>query len=150
MVHEPYARVKGATGEANGSGPIFIAGISSRICNGFEQKKFSCRSMVGEPRRLVDATGLDTESLDLASTQPPEGAGGNLRSGVNKGRVDAHAHDVAPQRILGLVDFAAHAGMNSKRCAWVHMACRGANHCIDARRCTARSTEVQPCLMLAL
>src|SRR5215831_12734414 len=58
MVHEPYARVKGATGEANGSSSIFVTGIFSRIGNGFQQKKFSCRSMVGEPRRLVDATGL--------------------------------------------------------------------------------------------
>jgi hypothetical protein len=111
----PYTRVKRATGEANSSNPIFVAGISSRIGNGFQQKKLSGRSMVGEPRRLVDATGLDTEPFNLASTQPPEGARGNLSGGINKGRVDAHAHDVAPQRILGLVDFAAHAGMNSKR-----------------------------------
>src|SRR5262249_42872811 len=106
--------------------------------------------MVGEPWRLVDATGLDTKPLHLASTQPPKAARGNLRGGINKGRVDAHAYDVAPQRVLGLVDFAAYAGMNSKGGAWVHMACRGANHCIDTRRCTARSAEVQPCLMLAL
>ena len=106
--------------------------------------------MVGEPRRLVDAAGLDTEPFHLTSTQPPEGARGYLRGGINKGRVDAHADDVAPQKIRGLVDFAAHARMNSKRGAWVHMACRGANHCIDARRSTARPAEVQPCLMLAL
>jgi hypothetical protein len=106
--------------------------------------------MVGEPWRLVDATGLNTEPFHLASTQPPKAARGNLRSGVNKGWVDAHAHDVAPQRILGLVDFGAHAGMDSKRGAWVDMACRGANDCIDARRCTARSAEVQLCLVLAL
>ena len=110
MVHEPYTRVKGATGEANASSSIFVTGISSRIGDGFQQQKFSCRSMVGEPWRLVDATGLDTEPFHLTSTQPPEGARGNLRSGVNKGWVDAHAHDVAPQRILGLVDFAAYAG----------------------------------------
>src|SRR5262249_505642 len=114
MVHEPYARVKGATGEANGSSSIFVTGIFSRIGNGFQQKKFSCRSMAGEPRGLGDATGLDTEPVHLASTQPPEGARGNLRGGINKGRVDAHAHDVAPQKILGLVDFAAHAGMKWK------------------------------------
>ena len=95
--------------------------------------------MVGEPGRLVDAAGLDTEPFHLASTQPPEGARGNLHGGINKDRVDAHAHDVAPQRILGLFDFAADAGMNSKRGAWVDMACRGANDCIDARRGTARS-----------
>src|SRR5262249_32539789 len=142
MVHEPYARVKGATGEANGSSPIFVAVISSRIGNGFQQKKFSCGSMVGEPWRLVDATGLDTKPLHLASTQPPEAARGNLCGGINKGRVDAHAHDVAPQRILGLVDFSPHPRMNSKSGAWVDMACRGANHCIDARRSTARSAEV--------
>ncbi len=106
--------------------------------------------MVGEPWRLVDATGLDTEPFHLASAQPPEGARGNLRGGINKARVDAHGHDIAPQRILGLVDFAADAGMNSKRGAWVHMACRSANHCIDARRSTARSAEVQPRLVLAL
>src|SRR5262244_446276 len=88
--------------------------------------------------------------FNLASTQPPEGARGNLSGGINKGRVDAHADDVAPQRILGLVDFAAYAGMNSKRGAWVHMACRGANDCIDARRGTACSAEVQPCIVLAL
>src|SRR5262245_7798765 len=105
MVHEPYTRVKGATGEANGSSSILVAGISSRIGNGFQQKKFFCRSMVGEPRRLVDATGLDSEPFNLASTQPPKAARGNLRGGINKGRVDAHAHDVAPQRILDLVDF---------------------------------------------
>jgi hypothetical protein len=52
---------------------------------------------------------------------------GNLRGGINKGRVNAHANDVAPQKILYLVDFAAHAGMNSKRGAWAHMACRGSN-----------------------
>src|SRR5262249_47369363 len=150
MVHEPYARVKGATGEANGSSPIFVAVISSRIGNGFQQQKFSCRSMVGEPWRLVDATGLDTKPLHLASAQPPEGARGNLSGGIDKGGVDAHADDVAPQRILGLVDFATYAGMNSKRGAWVHMATRGANDGIDARRSTARSAEVQPCLMLAL
>src|SRR5262245_47329976 len=120
MVHEPYARVKGATGEANGSSSIFVTGIFSRIGNGFQQKKFSCRSMVGEPRRLVGATGLDTEPFHVASAQPPEGARGNLRGGINKTRVDAHGHDVAPQRILGLVDFAADAGMTSKRGAWVH------------------------------
>ena len=106
--------------------------------------------MGGEPRRLVDATGLDTEPFNLASTQPPEGARGNLSGGIDKGRVDAHAHDVAPQKILGLVDFGARGGMYSKRGAWVHMACRGANHCIDARRSTARSAEVQLCFVLAL
>src|SRR5262249_5478139 len=147
---EPYTRAKGATGEANGSSLIFVAGISSRIGNGFQQKKFSCRSLVGEPRRLVDATGLHTEPFHVPSAQPSEGARGDLRGGINKARVDAHAHDVAPQRIIGLVDFAADAGMNSKRGAWVDMACRGANQCIDARRSTARSAEVQPCLVLAL
>jgi hypothetical protein len=89
--------------------------------------------MVGEPWRLVDATGLNTEPFHLASAQPPESARGNLRSGVNKGRVDTHAHDVAPQSILDLVDLAAYVGIHSKRGAWVHMACRGANHCVDAR-----------------
>jgi hypothetical protein len=98
----------------------------------------------------MDATGLDTEPFHFASTQPPEAARGNFRGGVNKGRVDAHARDVAPQKILGVVDFDAHAGMNSKRGAWVYMACRGANHCIDARRSTARSAEVQLCRVLAL
>ena len=106
--------------------------------------------MVGEPWRLVDAVGLNTEPFHIASTQPPKATRGNLRSGINKGWVDAHAHDVAPQRVLGLVDFAPYAGMNSKRGAWIHMACRGANDCINARRCTARSAEVQPCLVLAL
>src|SRR5262249_6412368 len=101
MLHETYALVKGDRGEATVSSPIFVAVISSRIGNGFQQQKFSCRSMVGEPWRLVDATGLDTEPLHLASTQPPEGARGNLSGGINKGRVDAHAHDVAPQKILG-------------------------------------------------
>src|SRR5262249_50132601 len=150
MVHEPYTRMKGATCEANRSIPIFFAGISSRIGNGFQQKKFPCRSVVGEPRRLVDATGLDTEPFHLATTQPPEGARGNLSGGIDKGGVDAHAHDIAPQRILGLVDFAAYTRRNSKRGAWVDMACRGANDCIDARRGTACSAEVQPCLVLAL
>src|SRR5215831_1823348 len=150
VVHEPYTRVKGATCEANGSSSIFVAGISSRIGNGFQQKKFSCRSMIGEPWRLVDATGLETEPFHLASAQPPEGARGNLRGGVNKARVDAHGHDVAPQKILDLVNFAADAGMNSKRRAWVHMACGGANHCIDARRSTARSAVVKLCPVLAL
>src|SRR5215475_1114868 len=49
VVNEPYTRVKGATGEANGSSSIFVAAIPHRIGNGFQQKKFSCRSMVGEP-----------------------------------------------------------------------------------------------------
>ena len=71
--------------------------------------------MGGEPRRLVDATGLDTEPFNLASTQPPEGARGNLSGNINKGRVDAHAHHVAPQKILGLVDFGARGGMYPKR-----------------------------------
>ena len=105
--------------------------------------------MVGEPRRLVDATGLDTEPFHLASTQPPEGARGNLRSGVNKGRIDAHAQHVAPQEIFRLVDLGAQAGMDSKRGTWVHMACRGANNCVDARRPAARPAEVQPGLGLA-
>jgi hypothetical protein len=52
----------------------------------------------------------------------------------HKGRLDAHAYEVAPQKILGLVDFGARGGMYSKRGSWVHMACRGANHGIDARR----------------
>src|SRR5262249_50690058 len=34
---EAYTRVKGATGEANGSSSIFVAGISSRIGNGFQR-----------------------------------------------------------------------------------------------------------------
>jgi hypothetical protein len=37
----------------------------------------------------------------LASTQPPEAARGNHRGGVNKGRVDAHAHHVAPHPAVG-------------------------------------------------
>src|SRR6516225_6031521 len=150
MVQEPYTRLKGATGEANGSSPIFVADISSRIGNGFQQNKFSCRSVIGEPWRLVEATGLDTEPLHLATTQLPGAARGNLRGGINKARVDAHGHDVAPQRIIGLFDFAAGVGINWKLGAWVDMACRGANQCIDARRSTARSAEVQPCLVLAL
>ena len=48
---------------------------------------------MSEPWRLVDATGLDTEPLHLAPTQPPKAARGNLRSGVNKGWVDViHPH----------------------------------------------------------
>src|SRR5260370_4125808 len=101
-VREPYTRMKGATRESNGSSSILVAVISSRIGNGFQQKKFSYRSMVGEPWRLVDATGLNTEPFHLASAQPPESARGNLRSGVNKGRVDTHAQDEAPQKVLAL------------------------------------------------
>src|SRR5262249_2591623 len=149
-IGESNTRMKGATGETNSSSLIFVAGVSSRIGNGFQQKKFSCRSIGGEPRRLVDATGLDTEPFHLASTYPREAARGNLRGGVNKGRIDARAHHVAPQKILGLVDFGAHAGMDSKRGAWVHMACRGANNCVNARRSTARPAKVQSGLVLAL
>src|SRR5262249_46800326 len=132
----------GATGECDGSGSKLVALISGRIGNGFQQKEFPGRSIVGEPRRLVDATGLDTEPFYVASTQPSEGARRNPRGGVNKSRVDAHAYEVAPQKILGLVDFGACGRMNSKRGTWVHMACRSANHCIDARRSTPRSAEV--------
>jgi hypothetical protein len=46
----------------------------------------------------VDATSLDPEPLDLASTQPSEGTRGNLRGGINKGRIDAHEQDVPPQK----------------------------------------------------
>ena len=101
--------------------------------------------MGGEPRRLVDATGLDTEPFNLASTQPPEGARGNLSGGINKGRVDAHAHHVAPQKILGLVDFGARGGMYE---VGGSHGCEGT--LIDARRSTARSAEVQLCSVLAL
>jgi hypothetical protein len=150
VVYEPNTRVNGATGEANGSSSIFVAGISSRIGNGISTEEILPPVQGGEPWRLVDATGLDTEPFDLASTQPSEGARGNLRRGINKGRVDTHAYEVAPQKILRFVNFAAYAGMYSKRGAWVHMACRGTNHCIDACRATARSAKVQPCLVLAL
>ena len=65
---------KEATGEPNGSSSVFVAGLFSRIGDGFQQNKFSCRSIVGEPGRLVDTAGLYTEPLHLASTQPSETA----------------------------------------------------------------------------
>src|SRR5262249_45223633 len=101
--------------------------------------------MVGEPGRRVGARGLDTEPFHLATTQPPEAARRNLRSGVNKGRVDAHGHDVAPQRIIGLVDFAADAGMNSKCGAWVHMACREPLHRRTPMHSALRRSTALPC-----
>src|SRR5690242_2213612 len=142
--------MKGATCEANGSSSIFVSSVSSRISNGFQQKKFSCQSIVGEPRSLMDATRLDTEPFHLASTEPPKSARGDFRGGVNEGRINTHAHHVAPQKILGPVDLRAHAGMDPKGGAWVHMACRSANNRVNTCRATARSTEVQPCLVLAL
>src|SRR5258708_28716762 len=100
LYRDPYIRVQGATGEPNGSSSVFVAGLFSRIGDGFQQNKFSCRSIVNEPRRLVDTAGLYTEPLHLASTQPSETARRNLRCGINKVRVNTHVNDAAQHIIL--------------------------------------------------
>jgi hypothetical protein len=63
-----------------GVGEVFVAGLFSRICDGFQQNKFSCRSIVGEPRRLVDTAGLRLAPLAGARITPAAGDPGVHRT----------------------------------------------------------------------